>query len=306
MKIFNNIKTFIKLIYSLDDRLHSIQKSIGRIEGRQLNVKTNKYFNDFEFQVYSQWGEDGLIQHLVKSVAIERPIFVEFGVENYTECNTRFLLQNNNWTGLIIDGSEQHIRSIRSNSIYWRHNLKAECAFINIDNINGILQSNRITGDIGLLSIDIDGNDYWVWEAVSVVNPRIVICEYNSLWGASFAVSTPYDSNFVRERAHFSGLYYGASIAALTSLADRKGYSLVGSNSAGNNAFFVRNDLLNMLVVRTPADAWIRSEFRESRNEGGQLTYLSFDDRLKLLSDLPLVNVIDGTNRKIGELYGHN
>lgn len=301
--VLNKVREIFGLIRSIDHRLQKIQQALGRIESRQLITKSTKGFNEYEFQVFSQWGEDGLIQYLIDRVAIERPIFVEFGVEKYTESNTRFLLINNNWSGLVIDGSEENIQYIRNDPIYWRHNLKAECAFIDKDNINEIIGRNGISGDIGLLSVDIDGNDYWVWEAINAVNPRIVVCEYNSLWGSKEAVTTPYDKDFFRTTAHHSNLYYGASITAFTKLAASKGYSLVGSNKAGNNIFFVRNDLLQNLTVVTPQQAWVESQFRESRDEAGQLTLLHFSNRLAEVADMPVMNLHDGKQCKVRELY---
>lgn len=303
MRIFERIKDVLRLASSIDERLQKVQQSLGRLENRQLAMQPPQKFNEFEYQVYSQWGEDGLIQYLISKVVIERPIFVEFGVEKYVESNTRFLLTNNNWSGLIIDGSEHNINFIKKDPIYWQHNLKAECAFIDKANINSLIQKNGISGDIGLLSIDIDGNDYWVWEAINVVHPRIVICEYNSLWGAELAVSTPYNPSFVRSNSHFSNLYYGASIVAFTQLAKSKGYSLVGSNRAGNNIFFVRNDLLSNLEVVAPENAWVQAQFREGRDVAGQLSFLPFSERLNQLADLPLVNFCDGKLYKVSELY---
>jgi hypothetical protein len=287
----------------LDARAQRIQEALGRIEARQLAEIGLEGLHQNEFKVYSQWGEDGIIQMLLQHVNIGQRVFIEFGVQDYTESNTRFLLINNNWSGLIIDGSEQNIQYVKNDPVYWRYNLKAEYAFIDKDNINSLVKRNGISGDIGLLSIDIDGNDYWVWEAIDVVNPRIVICEYNSLWGDREAVTIPYSSNFFRTESHFSNLYYGASIVALTNLANSRGYSLVGSNKAGNNIFFVRNDLLNGLKVVTPMAAWTQSQFRESRNAAGELTFLPFADRLAVVADMPLVNLNDGKQYKVREIY---
>ena len=303
MRVIEKIKKMVALVRSIDVRLQKVQQALGRIEYRQLAIRGHEGFNEHEYQVYSQWGEDGLIQYLINRVAIEHPIFVEFGVEKYTESNTRFLLINNNWSGLVIDGSEENIQSIKNDPIYWRHNLKAECAFIDKENINSLIKRNGISGDIGLLSVDIDGNDYWVWEAINVVNPRIVICEYNSLWGSEKSVTTPYDSAFFRTNAHYSNLFFGASIAAFVKLATAKGYSLVGSNKAGNNIFFVRNDLLQNLTVVTPEQAWVESQFRESRDMSGQLTFLDFADRLAEVADMPVVNLNDGKQYKVREIY---
>ena len=303
MHILEKIINYIKLVKSIDERVQKVQQSLGRIEGRQLAALNPVNFNEYEYQVYSQWGEDGLIQSLINKIVIDRPIFVEFGVEKYTESNTRYLLVNNNWSGLVIDGSEENIHYIKNDPIYWKYNLKAECAFINKENINSLLKKNGIFGDIGLLSVDIDGNDYWVWDAIDVISPRIVICEYNSLWGYTESVSVPYSASFVRSKAHHSNLYYGASIVAFTELAKSKGYSLIGSNTAGNNIFFVRDDLTGDLKVTTPKEAWIQSQFSEGKDKSGQLTFLPFEKRMAEIADMPLMNLSDKKQYQVHEIY---
>lgn len=288
-KIMKRIKNF--LLAEINQKLETIQLSLGRIEMRQLiNYEPNK-IADVEFQVFSQWGEDGIIQYLIRKVPIDNKIFVEFGVENYKESNTRFLLQNNNWAGLVIDSSEENIKEIKKDPIYWKYNLKAECAFVDAENINSILLKNGISGDIGLLSIDIDGLDYWVWKAIDCISPRIVICEYNSLFGKKAAVTVPYVKNFQRTKAHYSNVYWGASLKALEILGRKKGYSLVASNSAGNNAFFVRNDVLGDLKPLTSEDAYVEAQFRESKNEKGELTFLNRKEALKLIGDMPVYDI---------------
>ena len=274
---------------ALSERLTRIQEALGRIEMRQ--VANCESPDAAEFRVFSQWGEDGIIQHLINRVPIERRIFVEFGVENYVESNTRFLLTNNQWAGLVIDGSAENIDYIRRDQIYWATNLKAEHSFITKENINELLTRNGISGDIGLLSVDIDGNDYWVWQAIDVISPRIVICEYSSQFGSVAEVTTPYDPSFVRGSAHYSHVYYGASISALCSLAASKGYSLVAANAVGNNVFFVRNDLLGSLKVLSPQQAYRRAQFREFHDEEGNLTFDDFESRLKKIGDLPLFDL---------------
>jgi len=219
-------------------------------------------------------------------------MFVEFGVENYTESNTRYLLMKDNWAGLVIDGDTKNIDFIKNEDVYWRYNLKADTAFITRENINDLIRRNGISGEIGLLSVDIDGNDYWVWEALDIVSPSIVIVEYNARFGLKRAVTVPYDPSFVRTTAHHSNIYYGASIAALCLLGKRKGYSLVGCNSAGNNAFFVREELRPINLPKlTPAEGFVRSQFRESRDAGGALAHLSEVQEEAILDKLPLVEV---------------
>lgn len=296
------ISRFIARYRALPDRLTRIQEALGRIEARQCADATDA--RQAEFRVFSQWGEDGIIQYLLRRVAIERRLFVEFGVENYLEASTRFLLTKDQWRGLVIDGSAENIDFIRRDPIYWATNLKAECAFVTKDNINELLARNGIAGDIGLLSVDIDGNDYWVWQAIDTISPRIVICEYNSQFGPTAAVTTPYDPAFVRDSAHFSKIYYGASITALCSLGIKKGYSLVASNSAGNNVFFVRDDLLGSLPVLSPAEAYRRAQFREYHDESGELTFDDFESRLRKIGHLSVHNLDTDSLAKIEDVPG--
>ena len=301
------IRNALKIFYSLDHRLSKIQQSLGRIESRQiLGMSTPSNFNDYEFQVFSQFGEDGLIQYLIDRIEIKNKTFIEFGVEQYKEANTRFLLINNGWSGLVMDGSSENIQLIISDDIYWRTNLKAVSAFIDCSNINQLIGDNGLGGEVGLLSIDIDGNDYWVWQSLEIVRPQIVVCEFNAVWGPEFMVSIPYDPLFVRGQAHYSNLYFGASLAAMTSLGRSKGYSLVGVNLAGNNAFFVKNDCISGLKSLDPKDAWRPAKFRESRSWDGGLSYLSQGEGLELLKDMKLVNVVTGESYLVGDLYGIN
>lgn len=257
-----------------------------------------------EFKVFSQFGEDGIIQYLIRQVQVpaQSRTFVEFGVESYDEANTRFLVLNDNWRGLIMDGSSSNMRRVRNSSIYWRHNIVAVDAFIDADNINSLIKDAGFSGEIGLLSVDIDGNDYWVWEKIDVVNPIIVVAEYNSVFGSRHAVTVPYDKAFNRARAHSSHLYWGASLKALVELGNRKGYAFVGSNNAGNNAFFVRRDRLNGQRELTAAEGYVESQFRESRDDAGNLTFLSGAARLQKIIDMPIYDVERNAVVRLGDL----
>lgn len=250
--------------------------------------------SDSEFKVFSQWGEDGIIQYLLSKVPVVNDVFVEFGVQDYTESNTRFLLVNNNWKGLIIDSSNRNIQTIRSRPDYWRHDLTAVCEFITRENINTLIQDAGITGDIGLLSIDIDGNDYWVWQAINIISPRIVVIEYNSTFGNRQAVAIPYNPRFDRTLAHYSNLYFGASLLAICKLAEEKGYVFAGSNSIGSNAFFVRKDVAGNVTSIEPQRGFIESKLRESRDQQGKLTFLSGKERLAMVANMELVDVSSG------------
>jgi hypothetical protein len=292
--IGDTLRKYWSAASEISSKITLIQEALGRIEQRQTAGSWNGNLRAAEFRVFSQWGEDGIIQALLSAIpkASLRKIFVEFGVSNYVESNTRFLLVNDNWSGLVIDGSEKNVDFIRRDPIYWQHNLKAECRFITRDNINELIRGIGISGEIGLLSVDIDGNDYWVFERIDCVNPAIIITEYNARFGPDRAVTVPYDDKFLRGTAHHSMIYYGASLKALTQLANQKGYALVGCNSAGNNAFFVRRDLLNdLLKERSVAESFVRNQFRETRDAEGRLLFLGPEEESAVLATLPLVDV---------------
>lgn len=292
MKWLQALRRSVRQIASLESRMRRVQEALGRIEHRLQRDLGAGDWRDREFRVYSQWGEDGLIQHLVRVVPIARRVFVEFGVEDYQEANTRFLLVNGGWSGLVMDASPDHIRRIRQDPIFWQYNLKARETFVTRENIDAVLAQEGLAGDIGLLSIDIDGNDYWVWEAIGAVSPAIVVVEYNARFGAERAVSVPYDPQFARARAHPSMIYYGASLRALWALGRRKGYALVGCNAAGNNAFFVRRDLLPAtLPERTPAQVFVPAQFREAHDAHGALALLDAAQEAEILRTLPVVDV---------------
>lgn len=286
------LKNKLNLIRSIDSRLLKVQEALGRIESRQISeLNPNNLFQN-EFRVFSQWGEDGIIQKLIRHIKINKKIFVEFGVENYMESNTRFLLTNNNWSGLVIDGSQENIDYIKKDQIYWQYNIKAECSFITRENINQTFEKNGVVGEIGILSIDIDGNDYWVWDAINVVNPAIVIVEYNARFGADLSVTVPYVPDFLRSKQHYSMIYFGASLKALCKLANKKGYAFVGCNSSGVNAFFVKREMMVDDIQEVTIEAgYVRNQFRESRDVNGSLQYLSFEQEQKLLLSLPLVTI---------------
>lgn len=258
-----------------------------------------------EFCAFSQWGEDGIIDWLVERLPGIPRSFVEFGVQDYRESNTRLLLQLRNWRGLVLDGSAAHIADIAAQDVSWRHDLTAKCAFIDRSNIDDLIARAGFGGDIGLLSIDIDGNDYWVWEGLTAVRPWIVVCEYNAVLGDRRSLSVPYDPSFERTKAHHSNVYFGASIRALTRLAERKGYGFVGTASSGCNAFFVRSDVAAEVIGRLDGIWAFPSSVREARDAEGRLTLVSGLRRKNVIERLPLMDVEagSGTTLAAGDVY---
>jgi hypothetical protein len=293
-------KSRLKKVISVIKKLKGLEQESSDLKVLVANILIKQNQNNdrqiieniqlAEFKVFSQCGDDGIIQFLINYLNIQQRTFIEFGVEDYTESNTRFLLINNNWTGLIMDGSENHINTIKKDNIYWRYQLTAVPVFITTENINPLIVENGFEGEIGLLHIDIDGNDYWIWKEITVISPIIVIAEYNSVFGAENTWSIPYQSDFDRTTAHHSNLYFGASLAALCDLAEEKGYYFIGSNSTGNNAYFVRKDKIQDIKPFDAKSGYVLSKFRESRDKNGNLTYISGADRLKTLHGMEVYN----------------
>lgn len=291
-ELLRAVRKMPRRIESLHREMQHLREAIGRIEGRQIlpDSSSETQLARYEFKIYSQWGEDGIIQYLTRTVPIGSQSFVEFGCSDYTEANTRFLSAQGGWGGLLMDASAGNIAAIKRDPIYWARDLTAVQAFVTRESINGILVENGLAGEVGLLSIDIDGNDYWVWEAISVIQPTIVVIEYNYRFGSERCVAVPYDPNFRRELAHQSCIYFGASLAALYSLAHRKGYAFVGCESNGVNAFFVRHDRLpSSLTDVSPTEGFRMGSLRESKDASGRLAYLSHADEEEILAALPLV-----------------
>ena len=272
----------------LDEMKHlAAENAVSTIRNRK-KIAT---LDEVELSVHSQWGDDGILQWLVAQFPGVPKRFVEIGVEDYVESTTRYLLMHNNWSGLVVDGSRQNVAKIRRSHYFWRYELRAIQAFITRDNAGDLMRSHGYFDELGVLHIDIDGMDYWVWEALEC-KPAIAVIEYNSVFGGDRAITVPYDAEFDRTKAHYSNLYFGASLPALCVLAKRKGYVFLGATSAGNNAYFLREDLISDAVSELVTNAdYVESRFRESRDGDGELSYLVGDQRLEAIRDLPVYDV---------------
>ena len=302
------IKILKKYLSSVIKRVFNeeIQKEL-MLKAKSLSVKNRhlkkiKDLSDVEFQVYSQWGEDGIIDWLINKFPDIPKSFLEIGTQDYQESNTRFLLINRNWDGFLIEADKSATKNIKSQRIYWKHNLKVINKFITKDNINNAIKKSNIPKKIGLLSLDIDGVDYWVLSQLSYLDPSIIVCEYNSLFGQKKLVTVPYKNNFIRSEEHYSNLYYGASINAFVDLMKKKNYFLIGSNSAGNNAFFVKKTLWNKAKKLIINKKVFDSKFRESRNAKGELTFLDKKKSLELIKNKFMIDLKSKSKKRIFEL----
>lgn len=277
-----------------------IQKMLlGHLAVRELmQRKSVQTIQEAEFRVFSQWGDDGIIQYLINTLDIPHKKFIEFGISNYLEANTRFLLLHDNWSGLVMDYLPQYIEYIKKDPIYYQYDLTAKQALVNAENINDLVLSSGFEGDIGLLHIDMDGNDYWVWEALTVASPVIVIMEYNAGFGVERPIVIPYEQEFNRRRSHQSTVYYGASLLALCDLAEKKGYAFIGCNSNGGNAYFVRKDKIGDIKVVSPSEGYVLTRSREHKDPEGKPTFISVQEAMEDIRGMPVVNVRTGTTEE--------
>lgn len=280
----------------------------GQIAARQVRALDRLgCLSDAESRIYSQWGEDGILEWLISRLPELPTTFVEFGVEDYIESNTRFLARHRGWRGLVMDGSKENVARIRADPIHVLHDVTAIAAFVTAENVNALLADHGPTGEIGLLSVDIDGNDYWVLEAIESVSPGLLVVEYNAILGDRHDVAIPYDPGFTRFGGHPSGQYYGASLRAFQRLATTRGYHFLGTNSAGVNAFFVRDDLAAPVLRGLESIRAWPSRHRDARDADFRMTFARGMARSDLIADMPVIDFTTGATRtvaELGPLYG--
>jgi hypothetical protein len=195
---------------------------------------------DVGFRKYSQFEEDGILLYLFSLIPPLNRTCVELCAGNGMECNTTNLIINHGWWGHLFDGDEHNVQA--GGAFFARHKdtflypPRFTRAWITAANVNELVTQSGARGPIDLLSLDIDGMDYWIWEALTVIEPQVVICETNNLITPERALTVPYDPAFVSTNPD----YLGASLAAMNTLARKKGYRLVGTHRFGFNALFIR------------------------------------------------------------------
>ncbi|GIX17759.1 MAG: hypothetical protein KatS3mg119_1945 [Rhodothalassiaceae bacterium] len=292
---FHAIHLYLKHLIKFHKDIDVIKINQGRILSRLNQGIRVRTLSECEFKVFSQWGEDGIIQYLVAHLDIPNKTFIEFGVEDFSESNCRFLMMKDYWSGYVIDANWKKIARLRTSYYYWQYRLFCKTARITKENANDILLEGGFGKNPGILSIDIDGVDWHILSVLTDWRPSILIVEYNDVFGFDVPISIPYDPNFVREKHHFSNLYWGANLPAFTLLANKMDMAFVGTNGAGSNAFFVSRNLLNDVICEVDVDTYRRERsFSDSRSEDGRLTVLRGDDRRRVIAHMPVVNVLTG------------
>jgi hypothetical protein len=253
---------------------------------------------DSEFRVFSQFGEDGIIDFLLEIAGISKPRILELGAGDFSECNSRFALHKRLCSAYLVDLNKDLANGLKSSGIYWKSNIRAEIERIYIDNVSKIQQrAVDFMSGIDLISIDIDGIDYWVAKELDWNEIKIAVVEYNPLFGSNLSVSVPPTEFSSRYDQHYSGLFFGASLRAWIELMESLDLFFVGTNRVGNNAFFVKNILREKFSFPIPdtrnLNRYVDWRVRDARSENGEMTYLSLRDMQKLISGQKVVNLRD-------------
>jgi hypothetical protein len=206
---------------------------------------------------------------------------------------------------IAVDGRNDLKENVETSSVFWKSQIIPLVDWVTPDKINSIiLLGEEKFGKIDIFSIDLDGNDYWIIKEANLTKIDVVVLEYNPIFGAIKEVSVPRDDEFDRYKKHFTGLYYGASLRAYIKLLINKDSIFIGANRVGNNAFFVKNNLLHNFKIAIPSDLdkYVDWRIRESREESGRLSYLSGKDRLEVIKELPLIELTTQSEVNVGSL----
>ena len=255
-----------------------------------------------EVKIFSQNGEDGIIHYLSSRLKLRTKNFVEIGVGNYRESNTRYLYNKYHSKGVIIDCIDDMYEKVKPFVNLWKGDLRICNKKINSDNILDIL-NKECDYEIDIFSIDIDSIDYWVIEKLKNNISKIFVAEYNPVFGSELEVTVPNISGFERNKYHYSNLCYGMSLKALINLMDTKNYYFIGTNLQKMNAFFISKDFDKERFFKNISikniQNYTNSNIRDSRDRNYKLNYLSGYRKFKEIDECKVINLINYKNQLV-------
>ena len=301
------VKFFVLFLKKMRIDIFALDKVISCIGKVQISLNRNKYDEvedliDIEEKIFSQNGEDGIIDYLIHKLKIGNKNFVEIGVGNYRESNTRFLYNTYHPKGLIIDYIDDMKNKVKKHVNFWKGDLKICNEKIDSENILDLLNKN-CDYEIDLFSIDIDSIDYWIIKKLKNNISKIFVAEYNPVFGAELEVTVPNISGFERSKYHYSYLCYGMSLKALINLMDQKGYYFIGTNLQKINAFFILKEFKKEVFFKNikikSLDNYTNSNIRDSRDINNNLNFLSGNNKFKEIEDCEVINLKDNKNELV-------
>jgi hypothetical protein len=233
---------------------------------RLLASKGNEWLpslRDVGFRKYSQFEEDGILLYIFSLLSPINRTCVEICAGSGRQCNTANLIINHGWWGHLFDGNEQNVKAgvkfYTKNKDTFLYPPKFTKAWITAENVNDQISNSGAIGPIDLLSLDMDGVDYWVWKAITIIEPQVVLCETHNPIPPDRVLTVPYNPKFVFDSEN----YRGASLAAMTKLGREKGYRLIGTHRFGFNAFFIKNGVGEGFFPEVDPDSCVKDPFSE-------------------------------------------
>jgi hypothetical protein len=303
------IKWIVWFIKKFKLDIYSFDKIIFCVGDIKISQNENKYEQitdlvETEVKIFSQNGEDGIIHYLTSRLKLNTKNFVEIGVGNYRESNTRYLYNKYYPKGVIIDCIEDMQEKVKPFVNLWKGDLRICNKKISSDNILDIL-NKECDYEIDVFSIDIDSIDYWVIEKLKRNISKIFVAEYNPVFGSELEVTVPNIPEFERNKYHYSNLCYGMSLKALINLMDVKNYYFIGTNSQKINAFFISKDFnkkefFNNIKIKN-LDNYTNSNIRDSRDKNYNLNYLSGSKKFKEIEECKVIN-LEGNKNKLSKI----
>ena len=255
-----------------------------RLMKKILTKEEMPSFKDVGFKVHSQFEEDGILLYIFSIIGVTNKRVIEICAGDGISCMSANFIINHGWEGLLFDGDQnsvnEGIKYYSQHKSTYLHPPIFKRAWITTENINQLITENNFAGNIDLLSLDIDGNDYYIIEAINVIKPRVIICETHNVIPSDLALTIPYKSDFTR----MSGLhpdFMSVSLLAMKTILKRKGYRLIGSHSYGFNAIFILNGI---------GEDYFPEVSVESVHDN-PYTKATRDKRWKEIKDLPWVKI---------------
>lgn len=296
----NNIISKFLNLFNKSTRIKNdieIKALIGKniLINKRSDYSNFENINEAEEKIFSQNGEDGIIDYILEISNIKNPKFIEIGVEDYIESNTRLLYHIRDSHGLIVDQTID-IDKLSKNLDVWKGRIIVIKKAVGPNNINEIVRENDFNKNLDLFSIDIDGLDYWIIKELPKNFSKICVAEYNPLFGSELEITVPNIKNFDRTDYHYSNLCWGVSLKGLINIMKEKNFIFLGVNSLKNNAFFINKDYQNLfkkiiLGINSKLDKYVNHNFKESRDKRGKLTNLSSEEQLKEIKDCQVVDI---------------
>lgn len=301
------IQRLKKIIYDLFFKKYQYRKIYMIGHSHILNIRKNyPYINNLtnvDYKIFSQNGEDGIIDYLLYQIKVEKPKFLEIGVGDFTESNTRYIFERCSPKGTIIDCINDFENKVKKNIKIWRGELQIVNKMINSKNILNTLNDTRSLQDLDLFSLDIDGIDYWIVDKLPKNFSKIAVLEFNPIFGDKLEVTVPDDINFNRSKYHYSNLCFGMSLLAAINIMKKKNFYFIGTNQFKNNAFFISNNYSKEKFFKNieiqHENISENANFTESKNNKGKLNYLKYKDRVKEIYNCELIDLSSEKMRSI-------